>query len=486
MRLLRQRTVPPHSIVGFDLKDSVYGTIYPYTKPALRPSVITFSLAGQSQTENNDATHLSAYDLNYATAEISGGKGVFAFKHLFAWLQVNVQPNEAGTVKEIVVSSGGGIANEGTLNLITGEVESAPESADETLVLQLGGSEGIEMPRSLRAFVTVPAGEYSDLRIVCGSYNRTIPGLTLLEGGHVYSVDLYGKLHKPAASPASGSLPRGSVVTLSSDEDADIYYTLDGSTPTEASALYTSDGIEITDECTIKAVAVKEGWTVSDVMTASYTIPAAPGPEISVSDDGTVTITSELEDAEIRYTIDGKAPKDSSPLYDPDNRPVLEGENITVSAIAISPRYEGYTKSVYYFRPVDIFQATDFEKLSQGTHNTKFCLYRGAGKYTYYDRIARFMMETGREDHIICVKRDKGFRSISIKAEGSEILKVLASDTTISGLNVYELEPVGTIVLNEGNGYVGKYTFPDGNDYGYIAIRPSSNCVMLGFEVAFE
>ena len=55
-------------------------------------------------------------------------------------------------------------------------------------------------------------------------------------------------------------------------ENATIFYTLDGSTPTSSSTEYTS-AISLTDTCTIKAIAVKSGMTDSEVATYNFTSP---------------------------------------------------------------------------------------------------------------------------------------------------------------------------------------------------------------------
>ena len=52
---------------------------------------------------------------------------------------------------------------------------------------------------------------------------------------------------------------------------ANIYYTLDGSNPTQSSTLYTAP-IPITEAVTIKAKAYAEGHTASDTLTAAFTI----------------------------------------------------------------------------------------------------------------------------------------------------------------------------------------------------------------------
>lgn len=55
-------------------------------------------------------------------------------------------------------------------------------------------------------------------------------------------------------------------------DGATIYYTLDGSTPTSSSTVY-SGAITLTQSCTIKAIAVKSGMTDSEVASESYTNP---------------------------------------------------------------------------------------------------------------------------------------------------------------------------------------------------------------------
>lgn len=80
----------------------------------------------------------------------------------------------------------------------------------------------------------------------------------------------------PVFSPAGGTYPQAQNVALSSaTEGATIYYTLDGSTPTVSSTLYTGE-IPVTQSVTIKAIAVKEGFSDSSIATAIYTIGEDP------------------------------------------------------------------------------------------------------------------------------------------------------------------------------------------------------------------
>lgn len=81
-----------------------------------------------------------------------------------------------------------------------------------------------------------------------------------------------GKTATPAANPEAGAVANGTVVALSSaTQGAKIYYTTDGSNPTQSSTEYT-EPIEITEAVTIKAKAYAAGHTASDALIAAYTI----------------------------------------------------------------------------------------------------------------------------------------------------------------------------------------------------------------------
>ena len=78
----------------------------------------------------------------------------------------------------------------------------------------------------------------------------------------------------PIITPETTTFNEGESVFVSiatETQDAEIYYTLDGTDPsTENGELYEGE-IEITETTTVKAIAVKEGWNNSEVAEAKFT-----------------------------------------------------------------------------------------------------------------------------------------------------------------------------------------------------------------------
>jgi hypothetical protein len=147
------------------------------------------------------------------------------------------------------------------------------------------------------------------------------------------------KIATPVANPAAGAVVSGTGISLSTDtEGATIHYTTDGSDPSASSAVY-STPISIEGATTIKAIAVKDGMTASDTMTASYTIAQVATPVASPGagavDSGTViSLSSETEGASIYYTLDDSDPTTTSTEYTESSKPSITSA-LTLKAIAV-------------------------------------------------------------------------------------------------------------------------------------------------------
>ncbi|MEK3731668.1 chitobiase/beta-hexosaminidase C-terminal domain-containing protein [Paenibacillus sp. FSL M8-0334] len=173
----------------------------------------------------------------------------------------------------------------------------------------------------------------------------TVEVVPYLQKSKTYTITLSQEaepeqVSKPVASPAGGAVLAGTTVTLSTyTNDAMIYYTTDGSTPTSSSIEYTAP-IEVTTEMTIKAIAVKNGMLDSEVLEEHYTIlppdqvakPIASPAGGAVLAGTMVTLSTTTEGATIYYTTDGSTPSRSSVEY---TGPIEVTSEITIKAIAV-------------------------------------------------------------------------------------------------------------------------------------------------------
>ena len=148
----------------------------------------------------------------------------------------------------------------------------------------------------------------------------------------------------PTISPAGGTYTAAQTVTLSdSTTGASIYYTLDGSTPTNTSTLY-SKPFTVSATTTVNAIAADPpSYLNSSVATATYTInlPAAATPTFSpipatYTSAQSVTLSDSTTGAAIYYTTNGSAPTTSSTLY---SAPIAVSATTTINAIAVASGY---------------------------------------------------------------------------------------------------------------------------------------------------
>lgn len=149
------------------------------------------------------------------------------------------------------------------------------------------------------------------------------------------AVNYVARCEAPVANIASGTeVVGGSKIELSSTtEGASIYYTLDGETPTIESSLYNNtDKVTMpNNDCTLKAIAVKDGMSNSTVAEFTYTLPTVATPKLSFK-SGKIVASCTTENAVIRYKIGGEDvadPTESDNVYDDNNKP-----SITANAYA--------------------------------------------------------------------------------------------------------------------------------------------------------
>ena len=179
----------------------------------------------------------------------------------------------------------------------------------------------------------------NDLHTVSVLYRAGEPSQAFIES---YSAMV--KAEAPVFTPGAGTYQGiQSVIISSNTAGAVIHYTVDGSTPTDASPV-ASAAVSVSESMTLRAIAVAAGYVNSDVSDAAYVIVLAPMAVAPVftpvagayTTAITVAITSTTPNKIIRYTLDGSAPTMSSPIY---YNPIAVSADVTIRAFATAAGY---------------------------------------------------------------------------------------------------------------------------------------------------
>jgi hypothetical protein len=102
-----------------------------------------------------------------------------------------------------------------------------------------------------------------------GADDKAVYFDTLTPGKPNGKTALAGALKNPVLSPAGGAVKKGTALTITCADP--VYYTLDGSEPTEQSARYT-EPLTIKKNVCVRARAFRAGAVPSDIVTATYVI----------------------------------------------------------------------------------------------------------------------------------------------------------------------------------------------------------------------
>lgn len=109
-----------------------------------------------------------------------------------------------------------------------------------------------------------------------------------------YSEPLQTQLAAPTFSPAGGAYTSAQNVTISAAEGAKIYYTTNKTIPTTKSTEY-SGPITVSETTTIRAIAVKDGYTNSEIAEATYTINSTTPTTYTYALHGQITGNTQWE-----------------------------------------------------------------------------------------------------------------------------------------------------------------------------------------------
>lgn len=130
------------------------------------------------------------------------------------------------------------------------------------------------------------------------------------------------KAATPVISPAGGSFNAPQQVSITcATQDAQIYYTTDGSAVSTGSLLYEGPFMVGEGTTVVQARAYKNNYANSGIASQTFAIAPLAGSVSASPGSGsyaygpTVTLLTQLKNVQIRYTLDGSVPTLASPLY---------------------------------------------------------------------------------------------------------------------------------------------------------------------------
>ena len=193
--------------------------------------------------------------------------------------------------------------------------------------------------------ITNPDADIAEDQVVSAAGTHTATASVASGGWVMQLVALKAAGSQPAAATPTFSPVPGTYTSAQSASLQDttagttIFYTLDGSTPTTSSTVYTAP-IPVSTAATIKAMAAAGGFSNSAIATGAYTIQVAAAATPTFSPvPGTYTSaqSASLQDttagATIFYTLDGSTPTTASTVY---TTPIQVSANTTIQAIAVA------------------------------------------------------------------------------------------------------------------------------------------------------
>lgn len=297
---------PPSDIQVFDLSDTTL-TLGWTASPSPDAASYDIHQDGVLITNTTDLTYdvtglvqLTAYTFKIFAKDAEGNRSVEATR--------SVTTRSSDMTPPVVTASPTG----GTFGEETDVMLSANEAA--TIRYTIDGS----LPSEASPIYSTPIS-ISEGTVILRFYAKDPTGNISTFGTETYTI---GDLQDPVVTilPAGSAFTGSKEITLIADESANIYYTLDGSTPTPASTLYTGP-FTITQTRTVIAMGVDTAGNEGNPVSETYTASDTTAPTVTALPNGgnfgitQVVQLSANETANIYYTLDGTTPTTAHTLY---------------------------------------------------------------------------------------------------------------------------------------------------------------------------
>ena len=304
-------------------------------KNGANPVDINFTIAGNSGVYGPVARSAGYYIMEYRLTE----HGILQYARAHA---LRIVANQ--TTQETITLSADDLVEKEQAAMPTVDVPGGSYSAAQTVRLSTataGADIYYTLDGSLPSRTNGTRIDSGAAAVIDGS--STLRAIAIKDGFHDSAMltQIYTIRVNLTADRSGGTY--GSVQTVrfsSTTAGSSIYYTTNGAEPSETSGTQTASGSPITIDrsMTIQAIATKDGWTDSSLISQTYTMKV----NLSIDKSGgeftsvqTVILSSTTVGSSIYYTTNGAEPSETSGTLIASGLAITIDKNMTLRAIAI-------------------------------------------------------------------------------------------------------------------------------------------------------
>lgn len=203
--------------------------------------------------------HVEANDIEFLNGPVEFEKEINCRADYIDTVKISKQPRTDYEYREDLDLSGGEL----TITYDSGHTEIVPMTDEKVSASGFYGANG-EFPDNSEVEVTVTYTAEE------GVYDPAHEGGAQFSDTFTARIKELSTLDAPVIDPNGGSFSESCKVSITAQEGATIFYTTDGTDPTADSNKYTAP-FTITEDATVKAIAIKENCRDSKIASAKFT-----------------------------------------------------------------------------------------------------------------------------------------------------------------------------------------------------------------------